>query len=98
MFFAASSFATQYERPLRRHLHFQGFQHFPDCFSSTVEDGARPKIREIQRAERTGFPPAHLPAQDFLSKLVLYLTRQKITEMPMPGVVESWDAPVSGLW
>jgi hypothetical protein len=39
------------------------------------------EIKEIQPAERTGFPLAHFPAQDFLSDLPLYLTHQKVTEM-----------------
>ena len=39
------------------------------------------EIKEIQPAERTGFPPAHFPAQDLVSDLPFRLSRQKGTEM-----------------
>jgi hypothetical protein len=47
-----------------------------------VEDGGVSEIKEVQPAERTGFPTEHLPAQDFLSDLPLYLTRQKVQGIP----------------
>ena len=70
----------QHKRSLRSDLRFQGFQHFPDCFRSTVEDGRVFEIEEIQPSERTGFPPAHITRNVF-SDLPIYLTCQKITEM-----------------
>jgi hypothetical protein len=62
-------------------LRFQGFQHFPDRFRSTVEDGRVFEIKEIQPAKRTGFPPAHISTRNVLSDLPFHLNRQKVTEM-----------------
>jgi hypothetical protein len=43
--------------------------------------GARSKSKTIEPAERTGFPPAYSPAQEFLAGLLLYLTLKKIAEL-----------------
>ena len=40
------------------------------------------EIKEIQPAERAGFPPAYFPVQEFLAGLLVYLIQEKIAEMP----------------
>jgi hypothetical protein len=39
------------------------------------------EIEDIQPAERAGFPPAYLPAQEFLAGLLVYLALKKIAEL-----------------
>src|SRR5258707_2817942 len=65
--------------PLRSGLPFQGFQHLPNCFCSTVEDWRVFEIEEIQPAERVGFPSAHF--RSFSFDFLAYLLRQEIAEM-----------------